>query len=208
MWFLYITKQCNCETTNAIFTSSLLPSIFFFFLMRVGVNWTVLVLITSSKSCPWEGCSDVLICFLFLLCKIWVLSFYWNTASVKTSILPMNYFYKHGQWDVQPVCQTKNPRSRDHTDLSSGGGGDLVAKSYLTLCNHMDCSPPGSSVHWILQARILEWVAISFSSGSSRPRREPMSPALAGGFSTSEPPGKSQLSSIYQQLLQLSVDDW
>ena len=126
---------------------------------------------------------------------------------MKTSILPMNYFYKHGQRDVQPVCQTKNPRSRDHTDMSSGGGGDLVAKSYLTLCNHMDCSPPGSSVHGILQARILEWVAISFSRESSRPRREPMSPALAGGFSTSEPPGKSQLSSIYQQLLQLSVDD-
>ena len=40
-----------------------------------------------------------------------------------------------------------------------------------TLCNPLDCSPPGSSVHGILQARILEWVAISFSRGSSR-RRE------------------------------------
>ena len=40
----------------------------------------------------------------------------------------------------------------------------------LTLCNPMDCSPPGSSVLGILQARILEWVAISFSRGSSRPR--------------------------------------
>ena len=39
----------------------------------------------------------------------------------------------------------------------------LVAQSCLTLCNHMDCSPPGSSVHEIFQARILEWVAISFS---------------------------------------------
>ena len=39
-----------------------------------------------------------------------------------------------------------------------------------TLCNPMDCSPPGSSVHGILQARILEWVAISFSRGSSQPR--------------------------------------
>jgi len=38
---------------------------------------------------------------------------------------------------------------------------------------HMDCSPPGSSVHGILQARILEWVAISFFRGSSRPR-DPM----------------------------------
>ncbi|CAI9153061.1 unnamed protein product [Rangifer tarandus platyrhynchus] len=40
----------------------------------------------------------------------------------------------------------------------------LVAKSCPTLCNLMDCSPPGSSVHGISQAAILEWVAISFSS--------------------------------------------
>ena len=39
----------------------------------------------------------------------------------------------------------------------------LVAKSCLTLCDPIDCSPPGSSVHGISQARILEWVAISFS---------------------------------------------
>ena len=43
----------------------------------------------------------------------------------------------------------------------------LVAKSCLTLCNLVDCSPPGSSVHGISQARILEWVAISSSRGSS-----------------------------------------
>ena len=43
-------------------------------------------------------------------------------------------------------------------------------KSRLTLCIPVDCSPPGSSVHGILQARILEWVAISFSRVSSRPR--------------------------------------
>ena len=46
----------------------------------------------------------------------------------------------------------------------------LVAQLCLTLCDPMDCSLPGSSVHGILQARILEWVAISFSRGSSRPR--------------------------------------
>ena len=39
----------------------------------------------------------------------------------------------------------------------------MVTKSYPTLCDPMDCSPPGSSVHRISQARILEWVAISFS---------------------------------------------
>ena len=43
----------------------------------------------------------------------------------------------------------------------------LVSQSCLTLCNPMDCSPPGSSVHWIFQARILEWVAIASSKGSS-----------------------------------------
>ena len=43
-------------------------------------------------------------------------------------------------------------------------------QSSLTLRDPMDCSPSGSFVHWILQARILEWVAISFSRGSFRPR--------------------------------------
>ena len=42
--------------------------------------------------------------------------------------------------------------------------------SHVQLCDPMDCSLPGSSVHGIFQARILEWVAISFSRRSSRPR--------------------------------------
>ena len=42
-----------------------------------------------------------------------------------------------------------------------------VAQSCPTLCDPVDCSPPDSSIHGILQARILEWVAISFSRGSS-----------------------------------------
>ena len=44
-----------------------------------------------------------------------------------------------------------------------------VPQSRPTRCDPMDCSPPGSSVHGILQARILEWVAMPFSSGPSRP---------------------------------------
>ena len=47
----------------------------------------------------------------------------------------------------------------------------LVAQSCLALCDFMDCSPPGSSAHGILQPRIPEWVAISFSRGSF-PTRE------------------------------------
>ena len=45
-----------------------------------------------------------------------------------------------------------------------------VTQSCLTRCDPMDCSLPGSSVHGIFQARVLEWIVISFSSGSSRPR--------------------------------------
>ena len=47
-----------------------------------------------------------------------------------------------------------------------------------TLCNPMNCNPPGSSVHAILQARILEWVAIPFSRVLPHSGIEPMSPAL------------------------------
>ena len=54
----------------------------------------------------------------------------------------------------------------------------------------MDCSPPGSSVHEIFQARILEWVAISFSRGSSQPRDEPRSPALQADSLPTELQGK------------------
>ena len=60
-----------------------------------------------------------------------------------------------------------------------------VTQSCLTLCDPVDCSPPGSSVHGILQARILEWVAISF---------EPRSPILQADALTSS----VQFSSVTQ----------
>ena len=52
--------------------------------------------------------------------------------------------------------------------------------SRFWLCDPVDCSPPGSSVHGILQARILEWVAISFSRGSSPPRDRAQVSRIAG----------------------------
>ena len=55
-----------------------------------------------------------------------------------------------------------------------------VAQSCLTLCDPMDCSLPGSSLHGILQARILEWAAISFSRGSSRLGDRSRVPCIAG----------------------------
>ena len=61
-------------------------------------------------------------------------------------------------------------------------GGDLATQSCLTLCDPVDCSPQGSSVQEILQARILEWIAISFFKGSSRPRDRTQVSYIAGGF--------------------------
>ena len=55
-----------------------------------------------------------------------------------------------------------------------------VAKLCLTLCYPVNCSPPGSSVHGIFQARILEWVAISFSRGSSQRRDRTQVSRIAG----------------------------
>ena len=55
-----------------------------------------------------------------------------------------------------------------------------VAQSCLTLCKSMDCSPPGFSVHGVFQAGILEWVAISFSRGSSPPRDRTQVSRIAG----------------------------
>ena len=60
----------------------------------------------------------------------------------------------------------------------------LVAQSCPTLCDPMDCSPPGSSVHGILQARMLEWVAAPFSRGSSQPRGQTWIFCIAGRFFT------------------------
>ena len=51
----------------------------------------------------------------------------------------------------------------------------------------MDCSPPGSSVHGVSQARILEWVAISFSRKSSGPRDQTRVSCIGGGSFTTEP---------------------
>ena len=67
----------------------------------------------------------------------------------------------------------------------------LYVVSLIQLfCKPKDCSLPGSSVHGISQARILERVAIPLTKESSRPRDQTASPALAGGFFPTGPPGK------------------
>ena len=61
----------------------------------------------------------------------------------------------------------------------------FVAQLCLTLCDSMDYSLPGSSVHGILQARVLEWAAISFSRGSSQPRDQTRVSPIPGGIISS-----------------------
>ena len=61
----------------------------------------------------------------------------------------------------------------------------LVAQWRLTLCDRMDSNLPGSSVYGILQARILEWVAVPFSRGYSQARDQTQVSHTAGGFFTS-----------------------
>ena len=66
-------------------------------------------------------------------------------------------------------------------------------QSCLTLCDSMDYSPPGFSVHEILQARILEWVAMPLSRGSSGPRDRTSVSWIGGRFFTTEPLGKPNI---------------
>ena len=91
---------------------------------------------------------------------------------------------------LHPLTQFPVHRSELHWLASCSPSSVSVRAWVLSHVWHfvtpIDYSPLGSSVHGILQARILEWVAISFSRGSSRPRDQThisyMSPALAGGF--------------------------
>ena len=76
-----------------------------------------------------------------------------------------------GAWQA-PVHRDKKSQTRlnMHAHLCTPEGEGEGAQSCPTLCDPVDCSPPGFSVHGILQARILAWVTISFSRGSSQPR--------------------------------------
>ena len=80
-----------------------------------------------------------------------------------------------------------------------------VSQSCLTLCDPVaDCSPPGSSVHGILQARMLEWVSLSFCRGSSQPRDRTRVSCVGSGFFTPATPGKSPCS-VWRVSFSLSI---
>jgi len=97
-----------------------------------------------------------------------------------------------------PYIKTSHPRAAKYTlkyiwnILQDRVINQGLLVNHVQLCNPMDCSPPGSSVHGILQARILEWVAVPFSRGSSQPRDQTQSPTLQADSLPSELPRNPQ----------------
>ena len=104
-------------------------------------------------------------------CVVWQK---WESSSL---LLKDNYFLK------SKIMTHINVKLAYVQDLSKWKW-KKVAQLYLTLCRPMDCNPSGSSVHGILQARILEWVAICFSRGSSWPRDWTWVSCITGRFFT------------------------
>ena len=106
------------------------------------------------------------------------------------------YFLLQGIFPTQEWNQGLLHCRHFFTVLSHGGSYLTVQEvnvkslSRVRLCDPMDCSLPGSSIHGIFQPRVLEWVAISFSRDLPNPGIEPGSPALHADALPSEPPGK------------------
>ena len=123
------------------------------------------------------------------LCKSGAEVFQWSTGCPVPGILQPRCLLRKG------VCFT--PRTSSATTRQEGFCVRVCVRACvratplklcLTLCDLLDCSPPGPSVHGILQARILGWVALPASGGSSDPGVEPAShyvSCITGGFFTS-----------------------
>ena len=100
-----------------------------------------------------------------------------NTVANKKMFYPVPYY-------VNVITNFRNFPNFSQYILIISDPSALVAQSCPTLRDPMNCNPPGSSVRGILQTRILEWVAIHFSRGSSRPRVWAQVSCIAGRFFT------------------------
>ena len=92
-----------------------------------------------------------------------------------------------GLWPGPSCVEASRALRPDFKWLCHSNGSHSVESDSL---QPMDCNPLGSSVHGVLQARTLEWVAILFSRGSSQPREQTRVSCTASRFFTTEPPGK------------------
>ena len=98
-----------------------------------------------------------------------MIKYHFNLGISSFFLGPLNIMSLITRFQDQP-CITNAPMEYLYSVFFFPVHGVLVTQSCPTLCDPMDYSPPGSFVHGILQARILEWVAILFSRGSSQPR--------------------------------------
>ena len=123
-----------------------------------------------------------------------------RAGRIERGALKHMHYYMYNRWPVGICCIMQGAQTGALWQSRRVGGGGrweggsrgrrhmyvlcLVAQSCTTLCDPMDCSPPGSSVHGILQARILEWIAMPSSRGSSQSRDWTQVSHLVGGFFT------------------------
>ena len=119
----------------------------------------------------------------------WDLLFFQESEALSAFSSSIPFLRKHSNFSLK--CMYVNPREIYSSKCLGVSlnlfsrwvpprGQSEVTQSCPTLCYPVDCSPPGSSVHGISQARILEWVAISFSRGSSQPRDQTQVSHIAG----------------------------
>ena len=101
---------------------------------------------------------------------------------------------------VNPFQKVFNLVCLDPLEESLSAATMYVCLSHVWLCSPMDCSPPGSSVHGISQARILEWGTISSSRGSSWPRNPIHISCSSGWFFTTQTLGKPMTTIVLQNI--------
>ena len=116
-----------------------------------------------------------------------------HTIREHTEIIPKDFFFlvKSSIWWASHLVPWHLPECTEN--FCPNKNLCVCVQSCLTLFNSMDCSLPGSSVHGISKARLLEWVAIFYSRGSSQLKdwtHISVSLALAGRFFTTAPSGK------------------
>ena len=96
----------------------------------------------------------------------------------------LTLIYSKSMGPMQPNTQTPSTEGNHYPKSCTHSPGSFlyseVAQSCPTLCNPMDCSLPGSLIRGIFQARVLEWVAISLSRGSSQPRDRTQVSSIVG----------------------------
>ena len=122
----------------------------------------------------------VAILFLFYVLVFWPWGMWGLSPTRNWTYTPCIGRQNLSHWTAKEVPKWIYVLNADFLNSSLEVKWSEVAQSCPNLCDPMDCSPPGSFIHGILQARILEWVAISFSRGSSQPRDQTQVFCIAG----------------------------